>query len=527
MQNSTSISKIMEELGLDPNDTAAKAIIEQLITAQPNVEMNEQFISDLRTKLADRAGSLASKPKQSINIISIFMKRTIVSAVVLLVVIAGGAWLLQKGVNPDSRNQDSLNELLSSKYAVTDVAANSFGELTTENLSSDRGSGIGGGNEVKTPETTTSEAPADQKMIAPTGGDPSQIDYVPYPAPETYTFAYKGEPLENLAARESVYKRTKPRQPASLVERIVDTLSLGLVDLGKFRDAQVESFSLVEDREMGYSVNVLLTMGTVSIYQNWYTWPQPYANCRDEACWQQSRVTIDQIPSDEEAISIANAFLDEYGVSRAGYGRPVIQFDQWRLEYERAIDKSMIYLPEQVQVTYPLVLDGKTVYDEGGNYYGLNVTVDARSRKVASAYEIGTRQFEKSSYDAETDSKRIIGVAERGGFRNYLYDDPNAKKVTLELGTPTRQMINMWYNTDPSKPGDPIYVPALVFPITNFDQSHYWRKNVIVPLVKEILDSDNQYPITIMGGGGAAESAPAQSEPALPPADKPVTNKPQ
>ncbi len=510
MQNSKSIAQIMEELGLDPNDAAMKATIEQIIAAQPHVYLDERFVAKLRSELAELANT-QSQPKQSTNFFAIFMKRTMISAVVvLLVIVAGGAWLLQRGITPRSQ-QDTVTELLSSKYAVKDVEANSFGTLNSQNLSagsrSESGGGTGIGGDMANPSASsaqnTGNAPApDTKMIAP--GEP-------YPGAITYVFDYKGEALTGLADTEPVFKRIKPVQSPDLVSRIIGTLSLGLIDLNKFHDAQLETFNLIEDREMGYSVNVMLTQGTVSIYQNWYTWPQPYAACRDEACWRNNQIKIDQIPSDEEAINITDAFLNEYGISRDGYGAPLIQYDQWRIQYAQAADKTSIYLPEQVNVTYPLLLEGKTVFDEGGNYYGLNVTVDARTRKVASAYEMTTRQFEKSNYAAETDTKRILGVAERGGFRNYIYDDPNAKKITLELGTPTREMVNMWYSQDQYKGGEPIYVPALVFPITNFESSNYWRKNVIVPLVKEILDSDTNQggPITIMeGSAGSTEASP-------------------
>jgi len=42
--------------------------------------------------------------------------------------------------------------------------------------------------------------------------------------------------------------------------------------------------------------------------------------------------------------------------------------------------------------------------------------------------------------------------------------------------------------------GNEVYAPALLFPATSSDPAHPYNKYVVVPLVKEILDSQSQQP---------------------------------
>lgn len=514
---------VIEELGLDPEDASVRETIESLIAGRPDVPINESFIQELRSKLLERAHEQTLHPtKQSFNVINYFMNKTFVAAVlVLLILAAGGAWIAGQS-NPSllkiANKNGSDTELLSGKYAVTELSANSFGELTTANLASNGRSGnrtleSAGGDNAGTFAPNTSQP--ESKMIAP--GEPypntPSDTSLPFPGGEVYTFTYTGEALANLAQTESVYKRAKPVQSSSFIDRIIQTISLGLIDLTKFRDAELQSFTINENRDFGYSLNVSVDQGAVNIFQNWEKWPQPFVDCREEECFTQNRIKMEDLPSDEEAISIATNFLNEYSISTAGYGQPKVQ-NQWRAMYENILEKANFYFPEQVQVVFPLMLNGQLVYDESGNLHGMSVIVDARTKRAISLNELTTKQFETSDYVGETDAKRIVGIAERGGFRNYPYTYPGAKEIKLELGTPTREMVNMWYSKD-GKAGQPLYIPALIFPIKNSPKTNYWRQNVIVPLVKEVLDSDNQPPITIFdaiqgsatsGSSGAPET---------------------
>lgn len=547
------LNQILDELGLDPADTgareSARALLEQLASAQPNVPIGDQsFISRLRVDLQARVqvstqaavasaveptpaaapapSASYSQPHQSTNFLSMFMNKLLASALVVIVVLVGGGlWYIQQTDKPLFRSQQSggTDQLLSGKYDVKSVAQESFGNLdkvaivsatdaaklnnsansannaslamgqASQGLGAGQadGNGYAGISLANSPTTTeTAPAPAPDKMIAP--GEPYPGDQVPpYPGPISYTFHYEGSgSLPGLADTQPVLKRLKPDQPVTIISRIINLLSFGLIDLNKFQNVKLQNVSFIEDRDNGYGIYVDVQGGNVSMYQNYEKWLYPEGI---------PPVLVKDLPSDEEAIGIADKFLADYSVSREGYGKPRV-VEQWRVAYEQAseADRANFYIPEQIQVVYPLLLEGKEVLDEGGNVYGMSVMVDVRTKRVVNLAELISKQFERSDYKGESDGKRILSVAENGGFRNYNYIDQNAKKVELRLETPTVQMVKIYYSADNYRTNSELYMPALVFPIKNWKENNYWRQTVIVPLVKSILDTDNQPPVQIM-----------------------------
>ncbi len=531
MPNNEQLTSIMSELGLDPADPASRKVVERLMAAKPNVPINDRFKLQLRAEIQERASKTLLKSSKSItNIFSSFMNKMLASALIVMIALAaGGFWYIQNRTSEplfQTPQVKEANQLLSGKYGVTGVAEESFGDLNKVSIVNTNKSGIatlgteGGKSSAKSsnqsiPSTPTlntfgssqmSEMPLSDssKMIAP--GEP-------YPAPNQYTFKYEGKELPLFGANPAVLKRAQPKQNPSIVDRIVSMLSFGLIDLGKFRDMKIQNFSFVEDREFGYGVNVDMVQGSVSLYQNWENWPLLDKMCVNNNCGPESRITEKDIPVNEVVFAATNAFLSEYGISKEAYASPKVLDSNWRIQYENipAAERLNFYFPEQVQVVYPLILEGHEVLDESGNPSGLTATYDIRSRKVTGINDLTTKQFEKSQYKGVTDEKKIIEVAEKGGFRNYTYLDssPNVKTTTLQLETPTVQLVKLWYYDNAKSNytgGSELYVPALVFPIKNWQKQGYWRSNVIVPLVKDILDSDNQeqpipvdLPVTIQG----------------------------
>ncbi len=541
MYTSEQIDQIMNELGFDLADIKARSIVEQIANSKPEVAIDRDFISELRADIQARTSSVVATSvtaDSSTNIFSLFMNRTLTAALVVLVVVAaGGAWYVTQNKNQSlfhSPLAGGGDQLLSGKYDVKSVPQESFGDLdkvaivnstdaaklnAAPNPTSATGPGQGVGGLGGSAGISRDMAQPTEKMIAP--GEP-------YPGMVTYTFNYTGsKDLPGVSATQGVLKRSKPEQPASLVSRILNLISFGLIDLNSMQNVKLQNFGFIEDREYGYGAYVDLQQGTVGMYQNYEKWPQMNL-CTDGSCPTRQPLKPEELPTDNEAIEIAEQFLRDYSVSKEGYGDPRV-VDMWRNTYERlsSAEQASYYVPEQVQVVYPLVLDGKEVYDEGGNVYGLNVMVDARTRRVTNLGELITKQFERSEYKGETDINRLLSVATNGGFRNYNYENSDAKKVELQLGSPTVRMVKIYYSSDNYRTNSDLYMPALVFPITNWRENNYWRQTVIVPLVKSILDTDQQKPIPILdkpipvepdGGNGSSSSnpdVPVSSEPAL------------
>ncbi len=512
MYTSEQINQIMQELGLSPTDASAddtRKLIEQLANAKPNVAtIDANFISELRKDLQTRSANMSlsqsesnNQETKSINIFSMFINKTLVSALVVAVIVigAGGIWYANNSDRPLFQSSTfgggSESQLLSGKYDVKAVANESFGDLdkvavvSTQDAAKLNSTSSSAGNNGPAvamgtggmPNMSTTATAEDAKLIAP--GEP-------YPGQTYYTFKYEGtENLPGLNATQSVLKRTKPVQPESLVSRVVNLLSFGLIDLTTLQNVQLQNLSFIEDREFGYGVYVDVQQGMVNMYQNYERWPQPTSS-------EPAPMKVEDLPKDADVMASAETFIQQYKISKEGYGTPRI-VEPWRIAYEAAsaTDRMSFYIPEQIQIVYPLMLENKEVYDESGNVYGLSIVVDAKTMRVASVYELMSKQFERSDYKGEADSSRILKIAENGGFRNYSYPDQQVgRKIELKLGTPTVQMVKIYYSSDNYKTSNDLYMPALIFPITNWKENNYWRQSVIVPLVKSILDSDNQQP---------------------------------
>lgn len=497
MYTSEQINQIMQELGLSPTDASARNIIEQLANSKPNVStIDASFISELRQDLQNRAAGMNAAEPQVIkqtNLFTSFMNKALVSALVVAVIVigAGGVWYAQNSSTPlfNGSAFGGGDQILSGKYDVKAVPQESFGALdkfavvSTQDAAklnsspmSSTGMGAGGGI-MGTPDTAMGVS-EESKLIAP--GEP-------YPGQIYYDFKYEGaSALPGLNATHPVLKRTKPIQPSGLISRVVSLLSFGLLDLNVLQNVQLQNLSFIEDSEYGYGVSVDVMLGMVSMYPNYERWPQPDFN--------QTPLKAQDLPAEADTLAAVETFIQEYKISKEGYGTPRV-VEQWRMAYEAASaeDRAMMYIPEQIQVVYPLMLENKEVYDESGNVYGLTFMVDAKTLRVTSVYELMSKQFERSEYKGEVDSKRVLDIAENGGFRNYNYPEQQVgRKVELKLGTPTVQMVKIYYSSDNYKTSSDLYLPALVFPITNWKENNYWRQSVMVPLVKSILDTDNQ-----------------------------------
>lgn len=416
--------------------------------------------------------------------------------ITVLVVVAAGVVFGMNYVSLPHQQTAVVEELLSGKYSVQDEDANSFGnladvQLTTKNTAPEANR-----------EVAANSAGGTDKVAAPAvgiGGGGGGIGIMPpEPYPDGYKFVYKGEALSELSDVVGVYKRVAPEQPQGFFEKIISIISFGLLDLSQFQNTKIQSLSFSEDKDFGYESYVDFVNGNINISQNWQKWPQVQPQCYENNCPAPEQLKLEDMPEDEVVLNSASDFLKKYRVSTEGYGKPRFGYmNDWRILYEQATDKSSFYFPENIQVVYPLMIDNREVVNEDGNPAGITLNFDVRTGKITSLYDLMTRSYSRSKYTGVTDTKRIIETAEHGGFRNYFYDNPEAKNVaTIELGTPSIQIVRLWYSADYNRPSSELFVPALIFPITNGDKYYYWRKSIMIPLVQEILDQDNSdYPL--------------------------------
>jgi hypothetical protein len=491
----TQLENILAELyqsdpSLKQHDQVLRKLVVELLEMKPDTHFDESFRQELRRKLMALAETQESKPSLTSN----FMKRFqfIGAGVAVFALLVASVWYLSDIKNPASNFTSML-----SGPKITRAGDNAFGSLANlqQNARNQSGGGFGGNSNAPAPMAADNVAETSSPVGMGTSGDAKMIA----PNLVNYRYIYKGEELTLVQDKVDVLKRQK-NENTDILSDLVSRVSMGLVNLNSFNNTKLQSFNFVEDRDMGYMVNVTLNEGTININENWAKWQTAVMPCMDtmssvRSSCEPKRIDISQIPADQVLIDAANAFLNDHDIPRAAYGEPFVNSD-WRKQYERTSDKANYWIPDMLNVVYPLIIEDQPVYEEGGNVTGLNVSIRITPDvRVSSVWELTTQNYQSSSYAAETDVNRIMGLVEKGGFRNYYYTDANATRtVDIELGTPEVSYVKVWNYTNSNS--EELLVPALIFPVTkepaDLGEGYWYRKNIVIPLVKEILDNENQ-----------------------------------
>jgi hypothetical protein len=311
---------------------------------------------------------------------------------------------------------------------------------------------------------------------------------MPRPDPVSYEYVYTGVDIEMTADKYTVYKHIKTSAGGRALAQSLSGMDFSLLDMSKFRNTELANLNLSEDREFGYSLYLNLRENSLNLSQNWQKWPHPEQNCRDQACHEQYRLKLSDVPSDDKLIATADAFLREYGIDMNGYGRPSVS-DQWRRYYNLAEDKSSFWVPNEIGVVYPLKIEEQTVRDQSGNPSGLHVSVNIRYNKVSGLHSLRPHTFESSAYDAITDNARIIELAEQGGLYPVYGYGQTEQTVTVELGTPERKLMQYFRYGREDRTSEELYVPTLFFPVKNKADldDNFYRDYVVAPLITDML----------------------------------------
>lgn len=349
--------------------------------------------------------------------------------------------------------------------------------------------GGGGGGPVAAPSAIT-----DSKIRSESGGGSGSIG-MPYPGPVVYKYIYKGKELALGEEKQEIFRKNTNVNLGRNIIGVLGEMNLGLIDLSKFSEANLVSFNLMENKELGYGISVDLSSGFISIYNNdrgWYDYNNgAEIKCMGPGCGGGNGLDISDVPADEVLIKMANDFIQEKNINISQYGNPRVE-DFWRREYALMKDQSFAYIPEVINIVYPLIINGREVKDMSGGNYGLTVNVNIRKNKVSGLYSLGIYSLESSMYAAETDAGKILKIAEQGGYGYYYYPE-EAETIEVEIGDP--ELIFASYSQYSENKYSELFVPALSFPILKQpDENYYYRQNIVVPLIKDLLADENIFP---------------------------------
>ncbi len=491
------LRSILGELyAIDPSlrDHEAELIpvIEAMMRTKPDVTPDPAFVEHLRLTLRDKASNVSYSTSSSFFSFFTMNKLQYTLSGLLIGIIAAAPLTYSLTKSGQSAfapaNPESAQNLFS--YSVEETGSNAFGELSTTATDT-----YGGGDTpVGSPAPTVSRDMMNTRPQSGGGGSDSmmvdpKIGIMPPSEYTEYRLSFEGQ-LPTLSDSVDVFKRDKGTSAAD-ISKILGAFNTGLIDLRSFAGAKTDMISFYQDTKYGYMGTISFREGSISLNQNWEQWPHPESNCQDEACFQRYRLKAEDIPADDVLIKIAQEFVDAHSIDMSQYGAPEVDH-QWRTQYEAASDKSMIWIPDSVRVTYPLMIDGKPVFDEGGMKAGIGIGVNVREKRVSDAWGIMDQKYQKSSYAGVTDESVIREYLSNYGKMDTSWMPPNTPKktVTVTLGTPTVSLLRVY--TYKNNVSEELMVPSLVFPVTNVsDGGYFYNESITIPLASDLLKERN------------------------------------
>lgn len=490
----------MIDSSLKAHENKLITLIDELVKSKPDTHFDESFARELKKKLLLQPVAAEKSSFWSFLVLP-------------RLAFTGGAFALVLAVTVLVKQQDpSSMQVQFGTTEVNRVSSQAFGALAggstasnSESTGAQTAFDVGGRGGGIAPMVATTDAAINSKMAAP------YSIVAPY---YNYTFIYKGEALNLSDKTLDVFKRTKSENGDTGLAQALMGASLNGINLRSFANAGLVSFELAQSTSDGYSISINLREGTIGINGGYNQRIMMATTCDSNSnCAEQYKpLALSDMPADSKLLAIASQFVKEHGIDVSSYGTPEVD-GAWR---DYTMQGEQTYVPDTVNVRYPLRLNNTIVYDQGANKFGINITISIRENKVTSAWQIQNQDYQASAYAAETDAIRIIKVAEGGGNTGRYYYGGDTKKVELELGTPERIYVMMWnYQNGTS---NELYVPALRFPIMNAPTTLY-QKNIIVPLVKDLIQDGVNIlpsPIIYMKGAGGIVGAAVDAAPATP-----------
>lgn len=534
----TDITKILADLyALDPalkkHEAELATLIQQLLLAKPDTKFDEGFARRLHSQLES---AQKNQPSMIQNytvsmkkmMYTLFGSAAVVAAALLITIFSG------KVAVPTNRllslsSADKRAQTVSTRR----LAANAFGSLTGSSAVGEKGASATAPMAplLNSQAADTAPAPATAKMMAPAfgGGDVatgvanSAMIMRPY---YPYTFVYKGGDIALPDKNVDVHRRVKPSDGRSDLASALSGVSIGGFTVGSFAGSSLMSFELKQPGADGYTISVQLGEGTASISRStpFTIMPVPVP------MMENAKPSADNelLPADSELVAIATQFLNSHGVDMSQYGAAIVQND-WQnvmpvdtisarpqTAPAQKVSALRVYFPQSITVLFPRKLNGTIVYDQGGSQTGITVNVNTQNKVVESVWGIQTTDYESSAYQAVTDVKKILEIAERGGVYGSGYP-ADAEARAIELGSPERvYMVYYKYNNTSN---EELLVPALRFPVTKVpDGVYYYQKSIVVPLVAELLDQNqNPGPIMYMNGAAGASGSSGSATVVVPP----------
>jgi len=476
----TTMNQMLEDLyEMDPSlkehDKELRGILKELMEVRPDVQIDEDFVRALRSQLSEMAlakSEAASEPKGWLVKLLFSLSGAAVMAILFLTV----AYL------PPSRSALFLNGIKTVGQTAFDLSGSSAPSPEAA-PTAPRALNTGGGVSSSRIVNSGAGGVADSKMMAP------------YPGIEqpTYLYIYDGPLPATTDSQMGVIRRLPVSVNDNDFTSVLKGFDFGLMSIKSFGNLKTDYISVSEDKEYGYTIQVSFTDGIININQNWNKWPNPFINCTDDACYQRLALKPEDVPSDDALISIAESFMKEHGISLENYGAARVNRTE-NIMYKAAEDVAAqqvpVFVPDYMTVVYPEKVDGKIVTESDGAASGISVSISVRDKKVSAVNNLRAGSSEKSLYDTETDTTKLLDWAKKGGANYYDNGSPEAKVIDVKLGDPEIVYYKFYKWVQDGNRNEEYLIPAYSFPVVKSADYQLYRSNILVPLIKGFEDQN-------------------------------------
>ncbi|RLC36366.1 hypothetical protein DRH27_05340, partial [Candidatus Falkowbacteria bacterium] len=351
------------DVGLKRHEEKLIKIIKELLASRPDTKFNPAFVAQLRTEVLKRAQEFGKGSETSVSWMQIMnlgkLTYALVGAVLAVLIILPAVVLFNRSSGvPIKLSKNNLD--LAGETKIAKLENNAFGSL--RGISGNE-QAVGGKTNSSISASAALEA-ADEfaPVVYGLGGDGGLVTsekaiVMPVPDIINYKYVYTGPELIASESQLPVYRQLAGNDMGKSLSGVLNSLDLGLIDLNKFKNRSLTNFTITEDRDFGYQINFDAQNANLSINTNWQKWPQTGSECRDEACYDKYRLTMEDVPADEKLIAIADEFLTDYNINISGY-----EPGQVRTEWEKTLyrdESRKLYIPDAATVIYPAVVEGK------------------------------------------------------------------------------------------------------------------------------------------------------------------------
>lgn len=340
--------------------------------------------------------------------------------------------------------------------------------------------------EVAAPTITTGSVnvSGDAKLIAR-----------PYPMPQPAKVTYSvSTTLPTWETEADVLRGRETQLPSTGVKSLA--LATGLPSNVLGQNPNLRSFNVTwKDSES-------LTWSFDSMGRTLSFWSDMGNTVMDAAAGAKiQRATL----SDEEVLAIAGDFMTRHGLGTYARSKPVVDHpwnagddiapcplpvEKMPVDAPATTDAKMMiapcggYYPIVTSVTYPLMVDGKEVYDAwGGPTAGISLQVDFNAKRVTNGYIWLTPETDSSKYPLITQQEALKRLS-AGGRNPLYYYAPEVKEANVTIDAV--RMVLMRYDSWTNDGTQTFFLPALYATgKTDLGNGKSEEYRTVVPLVSD------------------------------------------